>query len=166
MCIRDRYFLYHPYSTHFKFGESLYTCNIQYLLHCTERCVYNSGEARKYDKYSMSSSLKFFSAKWNKNCEIESIFACLFATIAAGGEKHSLTGWFHRPISPALWILPISVSKLPQSTRSQLSPFSLKQARCHTITPPYTSYTSIIYRPPSNQVTLLNVNTEQHFHLG
>ena len=31
--------------------------------------------------------MKVFLAKWNKTCETKSVFACLFATVGAGGEK-------------------------------------------------------------------------------
>ena len=95
------YFLYHPYSTHFKFGESLYTCNIQYLLHCTEGCVCNSGEARKYDKYSMSSSLKFF--RQNETQIVKSrvsLPVCLRQLLQVLKSIHlqaDFTGRFHRP---------------------------------------------------------------------
>ena len=96
--------------------------SIIYLFHCTER-VYNSGEARKYEKHSVSSWIKVFLQKWNINCEMKSVFACLFATIAACGEKHPLTGWFHRPCNVIfiliyLWVL-VLVLVLPTTKEYQ-----------------------------------------------
>ena len=67
---------------------------ILYLLHCTERYVYNCGRPENRSTFYVKLTESFFSENKTKIVK-SSVFASLFATIAVGGEKHgSIHLWY------------------------------------------------------------------------